>query len=67
MNQHDGGPHEAGFLKLDCTKLKNTFDWKPFWTVDQAVQMTVEWYKAYYEGMNMIEVTDRQIGGLLNV
>lgn len=24
----DGGPHEANLLKLDCTKLKITFDWK---------------------------------------
>ena len=67
VNQCDGGPHEAGFLKLDCTKLKNTFGWKPFWTVDEAVQKTVEWYKAYYTGMNMIEVTNRQIGGLIDV
>lgn len=22
VNQYDGGPHEANFLKLDCSKLK---------------------------------------------
>lgn len=67
INRYDGGPHEAGFLKLDCTRLKNTFDWKPIWTVEEAVQKTVEWYKAYYTGMNMMEFTDRQIGGILDV
>ena len=29
INKHDGGPHEANFLKLDCSKLKTTFGWSP--------------------------------------
>jgi len=29
VNQYDSGPHEANFLKLDCSKLKTTFGWKP--------------------------------------
>ena len=27
INKHDGGPHEANFLKLDCSKMKKTFGW----------------------------------------
>ena len=27
VNKYDGGPHEANFLKLDCSKLKKTFGW----------------------------------------
>ena len=38
----DGGPHEAGFLKLNCDKLKDTFSWKPVWNIRTAVQKTVE-------------------------
>lgn len=38
----DGGPHEAGYLKLNCDKLKRTFGWKPVWDIDTAVKKTVE-------------------------
>ena len=27
-------PHEANFLKLDCSKLKATFGWQPRWHMD---------------------------------
>ena len=57
----DGGPHEAGFLRLDCTKLKETFSWKPGTSIQDAVRMTVEWTKEYLSGADMIAVTDRQI------
>ena len=36
VNQYDGGPHEANFLKLDCSKLKATFNWTPRWNLDTA-------------------------------
>lgn len=62
LNQHDGGPHEAGFLKLDCSKIKTVFGWRPRYGVEEAVQKTVEWSKAYLNGENMLEVMDRQIG-----
>ena len=42
----DGGPHEAHLLKLDNTKLKETFGWKPVWSVEEAVEHTVMWTKA---------------------
>lgn len=57
----DGGPHEAGFLKLDCTKLKKTFGWEPKRNIREAVEMTAEWSKAWLAGENMQEITDRQI------
>lgn len=41
------GPKEANFLKLDCSRLKNKFGWKPRWDVATAVQKTVEWTKAW--------------------
>lgn len=55
------GPHEAGFLKLDCSRLKSTFGWKPKWNVYEAVQKTCEWTKAWIKGDNVSEVMDRQI------
>ncbi|MCR5223106.1 MAG: CDP-glucose 4,6-dehydratase [Lachnospiraceae bacterium] len=40
--QSDNGPHEAGFLKLDCTKLKSTFLWEPHWSIDDTLSRIVE-------------------------
>lgn len=69
VNKSDGGPHEANFLKLDCSKLKSVFGWKPVWNFGQAMEKSVEWYKVWAahqsgqaEDLAAIqEVTDRQI------
>ena len=61
INRYDGGPHEASFLKLDCSHIKKVFGWRPRYGVKEAVEKTVEWSKAYFRGENMLEVTDRQI------
>ena len=60
-DRYDGGPHEANFLKLDCSKLKAIFGWRPRWNVGEAVQKAVEWTKAYLAGEDMGQVMDRQI------
>lgn len=46
----DGGPHEARFLKLDCTKLKEKLKWKSIWNVETAVKKTVLWSRVYLSG-----------------
>ena len=61
INATTGGPHEANFLKLDCSKLKAVFDWKPVWNFDKAIEKSVEWYKLYAEGGNLVECMDNQI------
>lgn len=65
-NRFMGGPHEANFLKLDCSKLKNVFGWKPRWHVKEAIHYTVDWAKNYFEGQNISECMDRQIEEFLN-
>jgi CDP-glucose 4,6-dehydratase len=40
--QGDPGPHEANFLKLDCSKAKAALGWKPRWDIRTAVEKTVE-------------------------
>ena len=60
-NVYDGGPHEANFLKLDCSKLKKTLQWKPRWNVETAMEKIVEWTKVCFEGGNVSECMDRQI------
>ncbi len=61
VNKSDGGPHEANFLKLDCSKLKTTFGWKPRWNFNDAMRMSVEWAKAYRDGKDIPAVLDAQI------
>ena len=61
VNKSDGGPHEANFLKVDCSKLKTTFGWKPRWNFDMAREKTVEWSKVYVSGDNVVECMDKQI------
>ena len=56
-----GGPHEAGFLKLDNARIKSTLGWKPIWGIETAIDKTVEWAKAHREGAGALAVMDRQI------
>ncbi|MBE5912904.1 MAG: CDP-glucose 4,6-dehydratase [Pseudobutyrivibrio ruminis] len=67
INKHDGGPHEANFLKLDCSKLKNTFGWKPVWNVETAMEKIVEWSAAYLNRKDVAGVMDRQISEYCNI
>lgn len=55
------GPHEANFLKLDCSKVKNVFDWKPTWNVETAIEKTVEFAKAYEKGEDISTIMGKQI------
>ena len=61
INKHDGGPHEANFLKLDCSRLKNTFGWKPNWSINKAVEETVKWSKSWIKKRDIRECMDIQI------
>ena len=61
INKYDGGPHEANFLKLDCAKLKTTFNWKPHWNLDMAIEKVVEWSKCWINKGNIRECMDREI------
>ena len=40
-------PHEANYLKLDCSKIKSKFGWAPRWDIRKAVEKTVEWTKVF--------------------
>lgn len=42
--------HEANYLKLDIAKAVTKLEWKPVYTIDEAIQKTIAWYKQYYAG-----------------
>lgn len=60
-NISDGGPHEASFLKLDCSKLKQVFGWRPVWNVEKAMEKIVEWTIAYRGGEDVYGLMRGQI------
>ena len=54
------GPHEANFLKLDCSKAKAVLGWKPRWDIKTAVEKTVEFAKINTDEEKM-DCIDQQI------
>lgn len=66
INQWDGGPHEAGFLKLDCSRIKSVFNWQPTWNMDTAMEKIVSWSKHWLSGGDIVEIMDKQIRSYLN-
>lgn len=54
-------PHEANFLKLDCSKIKSVFGWKPRWHIEEAIEQTVAWTKVYFEKGDVPGEMDREI------
>ncbi len=57
----DRQPHEATYLKLDCSKAKAQLGWYPQWNVETTLQSIVDWNKQFLNGANMRHVTEQQI------
>ena len=60
-NHSTGGPHEANFLKLDCSKVKTMLGWHPQWHIHEAVIRICEWTKEWRNGGDVVQVMDSQI------
>ncbi|MEG0305752.1 MAG: CDP-glucose 4,6-dehydratase [Oscillospiraceae bacterium] len=54
-------PHEASFLKLDCSKLKNAFAWQPHWHIETAIVKTVQWSHVWLNNGDIAAEMNRQI------
>ena len=54
-------PHEANFLKLDCSLLKETFTWQPRWHIEEAIQKTCEFSKVWLRGGKIPAEMDKEI------
>lgn len=67
INKYDGGFHEANYLKLDCSKLKSTFNWKPHWDLDTAIEKVCEWSKCWLENGDIRSCMDREIEEFLHI
>ena len=62
VNQaQQNAPHEASFLKLDCSKVKAVFGWKPRWHIDTCMEMVCRFSKLWMAGGEIPAEMDREI------
>ncbi len=54
-------PHEANYLKLDCSKAKNELGWFPKWNIHKTLESIVEWNKELLNGDDARVITEKQI------
>lgn len=59
-------PHEANFLKLDCSKIKGMFGWKPRWHIDECMEMTCAFSKVWLSNGDIPKEMDREINIFIN-
>ena len=43
----NNNPHEAGFLKLDCSKAATRLNWQPKWNLENTLHSIVTWHKSW--------------------
>lgn len=55
------GPHEANYLKLDCSKIRSRLGWRPRWTYREMLEKTAEWTREYVRGADVAEIMRCQI------
>ena len=60
---HDGDPpwDEADLLRLDSTRARAELGWRPRWSLDQTLEQTVAWHRAWLSGDDMAAVSAEQI------
>jgi len=63
VSENSGHVHEAGLLKLNCDKASSDLEWRSALQFEETVEMTVEWYKEYYQNpeRSMYDFTISQI------
>lgn len=59
--------HEAGYLRLDCSKAKSLLGWQPLWRLEKAIDSVIEWMLSYKEGKDVKGVCLRQIEEYSNI
>lgn len=59
-------PHEANYLKLDCSKAKAELGWVPIWDIETTLKSIVKWNKAFIRGHDIKAVTENQIEAYYN-
>ncbi|QTH46871.1 CDP-glucose 4,6-dehydratase [Cohnella sp. LGH] len=58
---HADHPHEAHYLKLDCSKAKYMLNWRPRWSLSAAIDKIIDWNIEYKNGQNVHSICSKQI------
>ena len=61
INRAVGGPHEANYLRLDISRIKERLSWHPLWDVQRTMEELVRWYMTYSMSGDVADVTREQI------
>lgn len=66
--EQDGelSPHEAHFLKLDCSKAQKILGWNPCWSLEMALDSIVQWHQEFKAGKDMLKISQDQINSYIN-
>ncbi|WP_281298241.1 CDP-glucose 4,6-dehydratase [Flavobacterium limnophilum] len=59
-------PHEAGFLKLDCSKAATRLHWHPKWNLQHTLSLIVNWHQDWKAGKNINEKCLQEIANYSN-
>ena len=59
-------PHEAHYLKLDCSKAKIRLNWQPRWDLAHTLEMIIAWQRDYLAQADMRQTTLNQIRKFTN-
>ena len=57
----DDQPHEATYLKLDCSKAKALLGWQPRWNLQQALDSIVQWTRGYQNNVDIKTLCLKQV------
>jgi CDP-glucose 4,6-dehydratase len=60
-------PHEANYLKLDCSKAHVELGWVPKWNIEISLKTIVDWNKAYLKSENILDITINQINNYFQI
>jgi CDP-glucose 4,6-dehydratase len=62
----NNNPHEAGFLKLDCSKASNRLKWNPKWNLQLTLKSIVDWHQLYIDGGDIKKQCLKEINNYTN-
>jgi CDP-glucose 4,6-dehydratase len=49
----NNNPHEAGYLKLDCSKASSKLNWQPKWNLDLTLGKIINWHQSFLNESNI--------------
>jgi CDP-glucose 4,6-dehydratase len=61
------GPHEAGLLTLEVSKVRELLGVTPRWNLAEAIKRTMQWYKEQKNGANINALCENEIAAFINV